>query len=79
MATGIRAKVGSTFGVGITGIAGPNGGTEDKPVGLVYIAVTDGVQTEVAEKRFTGDRDRIRQYAAQSALDMVRKQLLKRR
>jgi nicotinamide-nucleotide amidase len=79
LGTGIRAKVGSTFGVGITGIAGPNGGTEDKPVGLVYIAVTDGVQTEVAEKRFTGDRDRIRQYAAQAALDMMRKQLLKRR
>ncbi len=79
LATGIRTKVGSTFGIGVTGIAGPLGGTEEKPVGLVYIAVTDGVDTEVIEERFTGDRDRIRQYSSQRALDMVRRQLLKRR
>ena len=79
LATGIRAKAGSTLGVGVTGIAGPNGGTEEKPVGLVYIAVTDGVETDVVEKRFNGDRDRIRQYASQQALDMVRRKLLTRR
>ncbi len=78
LATGIRAKVGSTFGIGVTGVAGPGGGTDEKPVGLVYVAVTDGVQTDVVEKRFHGDRDRIRQYAAQQALDMVRKRLLTR-
>lgn len=78
LATGIRAKVGSTFGIGVTGVAGPSGGTDEKPVGLVYVAVTDGVQTDVVEKRFHGDRDRIRQYAAQQALDMVRKRLLTR-
>ncbi len=79
LATGIRAKAGSTLGVGVTGVAGPLGGTDDKPVGLVYIAVTDGVQTDVMEKRFQGDRDRIRQYASQQALDMVRRRLLTRR
>ena len=79
LSTGIRAKAGSTYGIGITGIAGPNGGTEDKPVGLVYIAVTDGVQTEAVEKRFSGDRDRIRQFACQQALDMLRKRLTTRR
>ena len=79
LATGIRGETGSTLGVGVTGIAGPGGGSEEKPVGLVYIAVSDGVQTDVEEKRFNGDRDRIRQYAAQAALDMVRKRLLARR
>ncbi len=79
LATGIRTKTGTTYGVGVTGIAGPNGGSEDKPVGLVYIAVADGMDTDVVEKRFTGDRDRIRQHASQQALDMVRKRLLKQR
>ncbi|RRA48835.1 competence/damage-inducible protein A [Acidipila sp. EB88] len=76
LATGIRARVGSTFGVGVTGIAGPGGGSDEKPVGLVYIAVSDGTTTEVVEKQFSGDRDRIRQYSAQQALDMVRRRLL---
>ena len=75
LATGIRAKVGSTFGVGVTGVAGPNGGSEEKPVGLVYLAVSDGTETQVVEKNFTGDRDRVRQFAAQQALDMVRRML----
>ncbi len=79
LATGIRAKCSSTIGLGITGIAGPGGGSEEKPVGLVYMAVTDGVNTEVVENRFNGDRDRVRQHASQQALDMVRKMLLARR
>ncbi len=76
LATGIRGETGSNLGIGVTGIAGPGGGSEEKPVGLVYIAVTDGTDTDVEEKRFQGDRERIRQYAAQAALDMVRKRLL---
>jgi nicotinamide-nucleotide amidase len=79
LATGIRAKTGSSFGVGVTGVAGPGGGSDEKPVGLVFLAVSDGVDTDVVEQRFTGDRDRVRQYAAQAALDMVRKRLLTQR
>ncbi len=79
LADGIRARTGSTLGVGVTGVAGPGGGSEEKPVGLVYLAVSDGTSTEVTEKTFTGDRDRVRQFAAQQALDMVRRKLLTRR
>jgi nicotinamide-nucleotide amidase len=76
LAEGIRLRCDTTFGLGVTGIAGPGGGSEEKPVGLVYIAVSDGETTEVVEKKFTGDRHRIRQYAAQQALDLVRRRLM---
>ncbi len=76
LAEGIRRRCHSTYGVGVTGIAGPGGGTEEKPVGLVYIAISDGAQTEVVEKNFSGDRERIRFYASQQALDMVRRKLM---
>ena len=76
LAAGIRRKVQSTFGVGITGIAGPSGGGEEKPVGLVYIALADGQQSEVVEKRFSGDRERVRWWATQQALEMIRRKLL---
>ena len=76
MAQGIRRRVGATMGVGITGIAGPGGGTEEKPVGLVYIAVSYGNKTESLECKFRGDRDRVRLWASQQALDMVRRQLM---
>src|SRR6201996_982341 len=56
LADGIRAKTLATFGLGITGIAGPGGGSEEKPVGLVYAAISDGEQTDVVERRFGGDR-----------------------
>jgi nicotinamide-nucleotide amidase len=75
LATGIRQRTGATLGLGVTGIAGPTGGTEAKPVGLVYIALSDEEKTEVLEKNFRGDRDFIRQYAAQQALDLVRRRL----
>lgn len=76
LAEGIRSRCRTTLGVGVTGIAGPTGGTEEKPVGLVYLAVSDGKTTDGLEKRFTGDRGRIRSYAAQTALDMVRRRLM---
>ena len=76
LARGIRQRVGSSIGVGITGIAGPNGGTEEKPVGLVYIAVSYGNKTESLECHFRGDRERIRLWASQQALDMVRRRLM---
>lgn len=75
MAEGIRKRCKSTVGVGITGIAGPTGGTPEKPVGLVYIAVTDGKKPDLIERKFPGDRDRVRHFAAQQALDMIRKKL----
>lgn len=76
MAEGIRERCDTTLGVGVTGIAGPTGGTEEKPVGLVYIGVSDGKKTDVVERRFTGDRERIRSFAAQTALDLVRRKLM---
>jgi nicotinamide-nucleotide amidase len=76
LAEGIRKRCKSTIGVGVTGIAGPGGGTEQKPVGLVYTAVADGAKTEVVERKFPGDRDRIRQWASQQALDMIRRALI---
>lgn len=76
LAEGIRERCDSTFGVGITGIAGPSGGTEEKPVGLVFVGVSDGKNTEVVERRFHGDRSRIRYYTSQLALDLVRRRLM---
>lgn len=76
LANGIRRRTQATLGVGITGIAGPTGGTDTKPVGLVYIAITDGLQTDVLEKKFTGDRERVRWWASQQALDMIRRKLM---
>ncbi|MGA2831740.1 MAG: competence/damage-inducible protein A [Terracidiphilus sp.] len=75
LADGIRRHTGATLGLGVTGIAGPTGGTEAKPVGLVYIAISDAQKTDSIEKNFRGDRDRIRQWAAQQALDLVRRKL----
>ena len=76
LAEGIRDECRASMGVGITGVAGPTGGTEDKPVGLVYHAVSDGKRTNVVERKFLGDRDRIRWWATQQALDMVRRMLM---
>ena len=73
LAQNIREICNTDIGVGVTGIAGPGGGTEEKPVGLVYIAVTNGPKQEVVERRFPGDRERIRRWASQQALDLVRK------
>ncbi|MFC5861584.1 competence/damage-inducible protein A [Acidicapsa dinghuensis] len=76
MAQGIRRRVGASIGVGITGIAGPGGGTETKPVGLVYVAVSYNGKTESMECNFRGDRDRIRLWASQQALDLIRRKLM---
>jgi len=76
LAEGIRRRTGATYGVSITGIAGPSGGTEEKPVGLLYVAIADEKETEVVEKNLVGDRDRIRHWASQQALDLVRRKLM---
>jgi nicotinamide-nucleotide amidase len=72
LADGIRRRVGSTLGVGITGIAGPSGGTEEKPVGTVHVAIAHAGGVKERGVRFPGDRESIRWHAAQLALDMVR-------
>lgn len=72
LAEGIRRRVGSTFGVGITGIAGPGGGSEEKPVGTVHIALAHAGGVKERGVRFPGDREAIRWQASQVALDMVR-------
>jgi len=76
MATGVCARFGADVGIAITGIAGPGGGTPEKPVGLVWIAVA---APEARARRFQmiGDRAEIRERAAQAALEMVRRTFLK--
>ncbi len=76
LAEGIRYRCESTLGIGITGVAGPGGGTPDKPVGLVFHAVASSTGTEVVQRNFPGDRKRIRRFASTMALDMVRKKLM---
>ena len=76
LADGIRERTKATFGVGITGIAGPTGGTPEKPVGLVYIAISDGKEHEVVERRLPGDRERVRLWASFTGLDLVRRKLI---
>ena len=72
LADGIRRCAGSTLGVGITGIAGPGGGSEEKPVGTVHIALSHAGGVKERSVRFPGDREAVRWHASQLALDMVR-------
>lgn len=78
MAEGMVRRSGSDLGVGITGIAGPDGGTAQKPVGLIYIALSDGEHTWVTKRSPLGrtkSREWHRHCAASQALDMVRRYL----
>jgi nicotinamide-nucleotide amidase len=76
MAAGIRVRAGVEFGVGITGIAGPGGGTVEKPVGLVMIAVSEPSGTRVRRCRFVGGRITIKTFASGTAIDFLRRALL---
>jgi nicotinamide-nucleotide amidase len=76
LAEGIRNRCGTTLGLGVTGVAGPTGGTAEKPVGLVFHALASESGTEVIKRTFAGDRARIRWFASQQALDMVRRRLM---
>jgi nicotinamide-nucleotide amidase len=76
LAAGARRVAGTDLGIGITGIAGPDGGTKEKPVGLVYVAVDGALGTRVRRAQFPGDRERVRAQATQVALEMLRRGLL---
>lgn len=79
MARGMRDGAGVSVALSVTGIAGPGGATETKPVGLVYIGLDGGGDDVMAKEfRFNGDRSAIRQRAAQAALDMLRRWLIAR-
>ncbi|MCF7956048.1 MAG: competence/damage-inducible protein A [Phycisphaerae bacterium] len=75
MAAGARKKAGSSIGIGITGIAGPTGSTEHKPLGLVYICVDVDGDSEVKRYVFLHDREKVRLRAALTALDLLRLRL----
>lgn len=78
MAEGMRERNGSDLGLSITGIAGPGGGAPDKPVGLVFIALSDGSGTVTHKFNLWGDRKRIRHLACLNALDIIRRHLTDR-
>jgi nicotinamide-nucleotide amidase len=75
MATGIRERANATYGLSITGIAGPSGGTKEKPVGLVYTALAHDQDVLVKKNLFLGDRNAIKCQSSQKALDMLRRHL----
>jgi len=76
MAEGIRKRAGTDFGLSVTGIAGPDGGSEEKPVGLVYIALSDDAHIEHRRLMLPGDRQLIRWRASQAVLDLLRRRLI---
>ncbi len=78
MAKGILSLYNSDIGISITGIAGPGGATKNKPLGLVYICLSDKKDYEVHKFVFNGNRDRVRRFASLHALNILRKYLLKK-
>jgi competence/damage-inducible protein CinA-like protein len=76
MAEGIRSRAGTNVGIGVTGVAGPGGGTPEKPVGTVAIAVVAGDDARVRTFQFIGDREQVKYQSAQAALNMLRLMML---
>ncbi|MBJ6725609.1 CinA family nicotinamide mononucleotide deamidase-related protein [Geomesophilobacter sediminis] len=76
MAQGARLNSGSTLALSVTGIAGPDGGTPEKPVGTVYIALADAADCEARGYLFPGDRERVRVFTTYTALNLLRRRLL---
>ncbi|MDK9707527.1 MAG: CinA family nicotinamide mononucleotide deamidase-related protein [Desulforhopalus sp.] len=78
MAVGIRSRSRADIALAVTGVAGPGGGTKDKPVGTVYIAIATAEENWVTKFHFRGDREQIREITAESGLDLIRKYLLQK-
>src|SRR6202011_691066 len=76
MVEGVRKRAKSTYGLATTGIAGPSGGTEEKPVGTVYVALTDEKETKIRKLFFPTDRETFKQLVAQVAFEMLRRRLI---
>jgi nicotinamide-nucleotide amidase len=77
LARGAREKSGASVGISTTGVAGPGGGSAEKPVGLVYIGLSDDQTTQSFEFRFSGNRESIKLKASQAALEILRRHCLK--
>jgi len=75
MADGVRARTGASWGIAVSGIAGPDGGTPDKPVGTVFIAVTSASVREARKLYWPAERELVRQLAAHAALHLLYKKL----
>jgi nicotinamide-nucleotide amidase len=75
MASGVQQRLGANVGIGITGVAGPGGGSADKPVGTVWIGVASGNHTSATKVQLVGDRETIRRRSSVTALHLVRKAL----
>ncbi|HHO50573.1 MAG TPA: competence/damage-inducible protein A [Deltaproteobacteria bacterium] len=76
MASGVRQRAGTTWGIGVTGVAGPGGGSVDKPVGLVHVAIEGPGGCTHRQLRLPGDRDQVQQLSVAAALEMLRRRLL---
>jgi len=75
MAVGARHRTGSTYALSITGVAGPDGATEGTPVGTMYVGLADAAGTHVAHRQFLGDRQRVRTFVVQMAMDILRRRI----
>jgi nicotinamide-nucleotide amidase len=75
MAEGARKRTGSTWALSVTGYAGPDGGTQQDPVGTVYLGLAGPQDTEVKRIQVPGDRERVRELAATSAIDLLRRRI----
>jgi nicotinamide-nucleotide amidase len=77
MARGMRERADTDYAISVTGIAGPDGGTEEKPVGTVWFGLADRESVKTIKLVFPGDRYLIRWRSSQAALDMLRRRLIK--
>ncbi|NLT33614.1 MAG: nicotinamide-nucleotide amidohydrolase family protein, partial [Acidobacteria bacterium] len=77
LARGVRRALASSIGLSVTGIAGPGGGSEEKPVGLVHIGISDGERTASRQRILAGDRESVRERSTALALDLLRRFLMR--